>query len=271
MKSVAEHIGKPVPRFRRGMRAAFAVATVSDRGLVRAENQDSVLADPVAGLFAVADGMGGGAEGATASRMVCDLLASSVRAVDGFAAAMNATDLALAEANGRILAYAASRGYRQMGSTAVVLLVRPDEPARGAVCHVGDSRIYRIRGETAQLLTRDHTVANALGGAAGREGVAGRADPLAHVLTRVIGCERCVEPEWRRVDLRPGDRFLLCSDGVHDVVEPVEISFVFAGSSPESACRRLAALVRSRGAPDNFSCVAVEVGADGGDNRKDMT
>ena len=237
--------------------------TASEMGLVRKDNQDSVFVNRAKTVFCVADGMGGGSEGATASRFVCEEIEKAVTAKT-LAERMGAVEAAVAAANDRIRAYAKERDFKQMGSTAAVLLLDPSDSRRAAICHVGDSRIYRIRRRKAELLTHDHTIGGQLGDLT--EGVlsAGfksRTNPLAHVLTRAIGSADKVEGEWKKIDVTDGDRFLICSDGVHDVVSDARIGSIL--SRPDdlvSASRRLTDEVVRNGAPDNFSYVMVGFG-----------
>lgn len=237
--------------------------TVSETGLVRKDNQDSLFVDKAKTVFCVADGMGGGSEGATASRFVCEEIEKAV-AAKTLAERMAAAAAAIVAANDRIRAYAKERDFKQMGSTVAVLLLDPSDSRRAAICHVGDSRIYRIRNRMAELLTHDHTIGGQLGDMTKgvlSAGFKSRTNPLAHVLTRAIGAADKVEGDWRKVDVADGDRFLICSDGVHDVVADERIGVILScpGGLKESS-RRLADAVVRHGAPDNFSYVMVETG-----------
>ena len=237
---------------------------VSETGAVRKDNQDAFFVDAAKTVFCVADGMGGGSEGATASRFVREEIARAVGGAGDLAGRMKAVDAAIGAANARILAYARERGFRQMGSTVAVLLVDPDDTRRAAICHVGDSRVYRVRRGSAELLTKDHTVGGQLSAFATGEQAAelrSRQNPLAHVLTRAIGVEEKVAGDWRKVDVAAGDRYLVCSDGVHDVVADSlvgEILTVERGL--EAASRRLTDEIVRNGAPDNYTYVMVEIG-----------
>ena len=248
-------------------RSALKVAcvTTSERGVVRKDNQDSFFVDAAKTVFCVADGMGGGAEGATASRFVCEALAR-VTDAKTLVARMEAVDAAIRAANDRICAYAKERAFAQMGSTVAVLLVDPADSRRGAICHVGDSRIYRVRGGRAELLTKDHTIGGQLSEfVQGKQavGLRSRANPLAHVLTRAIGADGKVSGDWRKVDIGCGDAFLVCSDGVHDVVSDARIGEILAGGTDlPAASDRLRAEVVKNGAPDNFTYVMVEMGGE---------
>ena len=239
------------------------VLTASETGAVRKDNQDTVFVDGAKTVFCVADGMGGGSEGATASRFVCEEIEKAV-AAKTLAERMAAAAAAIVAANDRIRAYAKERGFKQMGSTAAVLLVDPSDSRRTAICHVGDSRIYRIRRRKAELLTHDHTIGGQLGDMTKgilSAGFKSRSNPLAHVLTRAIGGADRVEGDWKKIDVSDGDRFLICSDGVHDVVSDARIGVVLScpGGLKESS-RRLTDEVVRHGAPDNFSYVMVEFG-----------
>jgi len=236
--------------------------TASDRGLVRKDNQDSAFVDQAKTFFCVADGMGGGSEGATASRFVCEEL-SRVAEAENLVGRMEAVNMMIRAANDRIRAYAKERNFAQMGSTVAVLLVDPKNFRRGAVCHVGDTRIYRVRRGCAELLTRDHTIGGQLSEFACGQRAAdlrSRSNPLAHVLTRVVGVEEKVSGEWRKIDIEEGDAFLVCSDGVHDVVADSVIGEILSLSPDlDAASKRLQEEVVRNGAPDNYTYVIVEI------------
>ena len=233
--------------------------TRSDRGLVRTENEDNIFVNKAKTVFCVADGMGGGSEGALASKIVCDEVAKVGNG--GLVERMATMDAAVMAANERIFRYAKEKGYQQMGSTVAALLFAPDEPLAAAVCHVGDSRVYRVRKGKSELLTEDHTVGRQLGvltkGAEAR-GFMSRANPLAHVLTRGIGVDPKVSCDWRRIDIEKGDRFLICSDGVHDVITDVQVGKFLGAEDVERVPERLSARIVKCGAPDHYSFVVVE-------------
>jgi len=240
----------------------FSAVSLSETGLVRPNNEDHLYVGLPKRVFCVADGMGGGAEGEWASEIVCAAVRQMMAACgDSFQTRVEAACLALEEASAYVFSYAAERGYARMGSTAVVLVFDLVDPQRAAVVHVGDSRLYRIRGGLAEALTRDHSVGFALGDVAGAqaEQFRDRANPLAHVLTRAIGVEETVRCTVTELDVRAGDRFLLCSDGVHDVLSPARIAVFTAGGSLEAARDRLAGEVVKCGAPDNYSFILVSV------------
>ena len=238
--------------------------TVSETGAVRKDNQDAVFVDKAKTVFCVADGMGGGSEGATASRFVCEEVAKAVEDVQDLAGRMRAVDAAIAAANARIRAYAAEKEFKQMGSTVVVLLVDPADGRHAAICHVGDSRIYRVRRACAEPLTKDHTIGGQLGELTTgiqAAGLKSRTNPLAHVLTRAIGGADKVSADWRRIDVTDGDRFLICSDGVHDVVSDRRIGALLSRTYDiDTAAAWLKDAVVDNGAPDNYTYVIAEMG-----------
>ena len=246
----------------------FAVFSLSSCGLVRKENQDNLLSLPDAGFFCVADGMGGGKGGALASQWVCEELSTAVQT--GLPHAMDADsriqvmDKALQEANSRIRAHAREHGFRSMGSTVALLVFDPQDWLHPTLAHAGDSRIYRLRRGGLHLLTKDHTV----GGELSRktisrreaEDIGSRSNPLSHILTRAVGTEFKVRPEWQTIDVKPGDRFLLCTDGVHDMLTDAEIMAALRGRrSPEDIAHRLERGIVSAGAGDNYSFIYIEV------------
>lgn len=243
----------------------FVAASVCERGLVRADNQDTVVCEADAGLFAVADGMGGGSEGALASRWVGESLEEVAKAKVSLSLAerMELVGEMLKRANRRIRLRAAECGHKTMGTTVALILVDPRDLSQAKVCHAGDSRVYRIRGGTLQPLTRDHTVGCELGSAAQAGGYArgcgSRRNPLSHVLTRAVGTEDLLRLEWMDIGLERGDRFLICTDGVHDVMEDDDILSILPGGAPADAVGRISKCVVERGAPDNYSLICVDV------------
>lgn len=236
--------------------------TVSDRGLVRKENEDHVFVDGAKTLFAVADGMGGGSAGERASEIVCEELAKTE--VCGLSVRTSGVEASVRAANERIRAYARERGFKQMGSTVAALVVEPENVRRAVVLHVGDSRVYRVRRGSSELLTHDHTIGGQLSAFAAGEQAAelkSRSNPLAHVLTRAVGVEPTVEIDRLEVDVEDGDRFLICSDGVHDVISDSQVGETLT-MNPDigKAAAELADYVVVCGAPDNYSFVIVSFG-----------
>ncbi len=255
-------------RFRPHVLDVEAVS-LTDCGLVRKENQDAFLMRTRDRLFCVADGMGGGDGGALASQWTCgalDEVARPNRRGD-LRERMEIAQESLKMVNRKIREYAHMRDYRQMGTTVAFLVFDPHNDRRAAVCHAGDSRVYRFRGGKLTLLTKDHTIGGELSRiAVDRVGdramkLGSRANPLSHVLTRAIGPERELKLEWRKIDVRPGDAYLLCSDGVHDMLSDEQIAQMLGESgTPDTLVLRLDDAIRAAGACDNYTMVYVKVG-----------
>ncbi len=223
-------------------RPKVGFSTVSEVGKVRAENEDRVFVDFDRLVFCVADGIGGGSEGAVASEMVCANLKMVLYAArDDFSSRVAAVQQAVEEANVEIRERALRKGLGAMGSTAAIVVLDPADPRRAAVCNIGDSRVYLIQGGMPRLLTRDHRKED------------------SNTLTRAIGCTPEVDAEWREVEANAGARFLLCTDGVHDVLADSRIAVFAAGGTVGSAAKRLSSDVLKHGAPDNFSFVLISV------------
>ncbi len=240
----------------------FIAAATTDKGLVRADNQDAFVHLPETGFLCVSDGMGGGDGGALASQWTCAALAEVWENSKDILSAERESKMeaALQEVNGRIRAYAKEQGYKVMGTTVAALLQTQTESLRVRVFHVGDTRIYRFRHGRLDPLTRDHTVGNELGSAMSltsadqAKQLKARSNPLTHILTRAVGTEMRVRPEWKTVDVQREDRFLICSDGVHDMLSDAEIAAILKASvTPRIAVARIETAVRKAGAGDNYT------------------
>ncbi|MGH9075988.1 MAG: Stp1/IreP family PP2C-type Ser/Thr phosphatase [Acidimicrobiales bacterium] len=230
----------------------------TDIGLVRASNQDQLLvAHP---LFAVADGMGGHAAGEVASRIAVDSLAASFAELA--APSPDQLGAAAQAANRAVWDHAQSAAeLRGMGTTLVALALVADggQPKLGVV-NVGDSRAYRLRdGELAQL-TNDHSLVQELvdEGQLGAEEAAHH--PQRHVLTRALGVDPDVAVDLTAVTPVPGDRFLLCSDGLVREVDDNQVAAVLRRlADPDDAARELVAQAKAHGGSDNVTVVVVDV------------
>lgn len=252
-------------RLFRKQRFLIDVASISERGLVRAENQDHVLVNRERATFCVADGMGGGEGGATASDMVCLFMARAVAKDVDFGERVKRVDEAFRSANAAMRAYAYRAGFKQMASTATVLLADEADAGQAVIGYVGDSRVYRCREGLLTLLTHDHTMAGELmrrsAGHAMSVEFHGRQHAFAHILTRAVGVEAEVRPEWRKIDMRKGDVYLICSDGVHDMLSSEEIrTLLSADERAQDLVAALSARILSAGAVDNYSMVVLKIG-----------
>jgi serine/threonine protein phosphatase PrpC len=227
-------------------------ANLSHPGKVRSVNEDSVFASPRDGLWAVADGMGGHANGQWASQAIVSALTEAALA-GSFDDRARITSEALHAANARIWEQAQGQG-KQMGSTVTALLV---QDGRFAVFWAGDSRCYLLRGGAIYRLTTDHSQVQELVTAGRLTPEEAESHPMAHVLSRAVGVQPALELEAVADQAAAGDVFLLCSDGLTRMASDVELAQALAGRSPGAAAEQLVALSLDRGAPDNVSVVVV--------------
>ena len=234
------------------------VASLSDIGRQRSANQDRC--DELTNshgwrLLVVADGMGGHQGGETASRI-------AVEAIQEVFERDNPSPPELLReafeiANRRIYEAASQNPELEgMGTTAVALLLDGTEAAW--LAHVGDSRAYRLRDQILEPLTKDHSVVTRLVEEQGMTREEAQQSPNSHVLLRAVGVELEVEVDVKPVSLAPGDRFLLCSDGLWGEVPDAEIAATLRHHSPADAVRIFVAEANNRGGPDN---VTVQVAA----------
>lgn len=234
-------------------------AALTHPGRVRAHNEDAVLADDRRGLWAVADGMGGHAGGAAASATVIERL-GAVRGHWTTARALAADVIGrIEDAHAAIRRRTAETGGGTAGSTVVCLAVHG---VHALVAWCGDSRVYRLRPRGALLrLTRDHSVVQGLIDAGQLTEAEAETHPQAHVLTRAVGATEDLALDFAQVDLRSGDRFLLCSDGLTRPLPEGDLAELLSGlRHPQAVCDALLDRVLAQGAPDNISIVVVDVG-----------
>lgn len=230
----------------------------SDPGLIRSNNQDAYYIDPEGRFFVVADGMGGHAGGEEASRIATQEIQAYLLA--NWETPKSSPELleqALWAANEAILLDQQTHAERaDMGTTAVVVLFRsPEQPWCG---HIGDSRLYRLRESQLQQITEDHTwVARAIkiGDITPDEA---RNHPFRHVLSRCLGREDLHQVDVQPLDLKIGDRLLLCSDGLTEELVDQKIA-KFLQDTPwlDKAAVSLIEAAKEEGGHDNITVVIV--------------
>ena len=237
----------------------FAVSARTAIGLARSGNEDSALTS--SSLLAVADGMGGHAGGEVASQIAIKTLATLVPV---FTAPNIDTDSiedlllnSLHTIDGEISRVAGDEiELRGMGTTLTALLIRD---SRAALLHVGDSRCYRLRGNTFEQLTHDHTVLQELLDS-GTISMSEAADhPQRSMLTQVLMGEGSIAPVLMVYEVNPKDRFLLCSDGLSSVLTEKEIKSLLKKSNRDEAVEALVEATYVNGAPDNVTVVVADV------------
>ncbi len=258
----------------RGVWTTASVAALSDRGLRRGLNEDAHLVLADAGLVAVADGMGGHACGDLASRSVLrslELFFDTTGDGDGvtWPAVTGEGGDPEAQRLGSAIRYADHRlkrlgetmpQCRDMGTTIATLLL---DGSNAHIAHVGDSRIYRLRERNLEQLTTDHTLLNdpAVAAAEWLTDEEKRRQ-VGHILTRCLGVRLEAPPEVARstIELRPMDRYLLCTDGLTDLVSDPEIlELLLREDELLVVARTLVDRANQRGGKDNTTVVLIEV------------
>jgi protein phosphatase len=237
---------------------------VSITGDYRENNEDRCLVDPEGRYFLVADGMGGQCAGEKASEMAVELVPRRLEQLVDFSRdngqkVVSAIDQAVAFANGEIMALSElDPDYHNMGTT-IALLVRAGE--RFYAAGVGDSRVYLLRDSNLQRLTQDHSLTSALLDAGTITPEEAERHRYRNVLYRYLGTkEGGTGTKAQAIDLRAGDRFLICSDGATDGLRDAAITEILAaGSTPQQAAEEIVRAAQAAGSRDNITCVAVYV------------
>ena len=229
-------------------------AQITDTGRKRRRNEDAYVVEPP--LFAIADGMGGAQAGEVASR----LAAAAVRESGADGAGGEAGIVALMqEANRRVYDRSSTDPHTSgMGTTMTVALVEADRVAFG---HVGDSRAYLIRDGRIEQLTEDHSLVNELMKSGKLSPEEAETHPQRSVITRALGTDPDVDVDTFSVPAQGGDLFLLCSDGLTDMVEQGEILALVERNrdSIEAALKSLVKAANRGGGEDNITIVAFEI------------
>lgn len=243
---------------------------LTDIGRRRMSNEDAFILDDDVGLYVVADGMGGHAAGEVASHEAVDTVMGMVRrgydiverfqtegpTPDTVRGVQRLLESAVQAATYMVFAIAENDpDQKGMGTTVSALLLME---THAVVAQVGDSRIYLVREGGVYQLTEDHTlVAWQV-----KQGIISEAEaalsPHKNVITRAVGSRDYVQVDTQTIEIGPGDRFLVCSDGLHGYIKDDEIPAILA-LGPEVACSRLIDLANSRGGRDNITAVVVEV------------
>ena len=247
----------------------YRCAAKTDVGMKREHNEDSFLVNEDLGLYVVCDGMGGHAGGETASRLAVqtierELLSAKLRPDDPFASAAPLADTPLAGALREAVEGACAAVFRTsranpelagMGTTCISLLVRGGQALIG---HVGDSRAYLVRNGDVHQLSEDHSLVNEQVRAGLLSEDEARQSRLKNIITRSVGFEEDVLVDVMGVETQPGDRFLLCSDGLSNLMGNEEIQDALLQNDLGDVPQKLIQLANERGGDDNITVVAVE-------------
>ena len=230
---------------------------LTDPGLVRTANQDAYCIDESGRFFIVADGMGGHAGGQEASRLATEVLQQYLK--EHWDSAQRSTELlkdAVLKANHAIIQDQLAHPERSdMGTTVVAVIFRDDQPM---CAHIGDSRLYRLRGSQLDQITDDHTwVARAmkLGDITPTQA---RVHPWRHILSKCLGREDLNQVEIQSFDYQPNDRLLLCSDGLtEELSDHVITTHMKTIRSCDKAAIALINAAKESGGRDNITVILV--------------
>lgn len=230
------------------------VLSYSETGLIRKNNEDAYLVLERQGLLAVADGMGGHLAGEIAARTALNELAKSAEGLDKLPEEEIENWLLRSLVQANRVVFESSSMYpdrRGMGTTLTALLIRPEKAVIG---HVGDSRAYLWRSGQLLALTDDHTLVGELLRLGQISPEEAEKHPQRHMIMRAVGAAEEVDVDLRRIETKTGDVFLLCTDGLSNLVKEEELIDEFQSSGPwEEHLETLRQLVLERGAPDNFT------------------
>lgn len=251
------------------MQLSFGAAT--DKGLVRARNEDRYVADAELGFFVVVDGMGGHASGELASATVANAVTNFIRETardtdrtwpfgldPGLSSLANRLQVAIRTANRTLAAHAQKNAALDgSGATLAAALFAGD---RLAVSNVGDCRAYLLRGGQLWQITRDHSLVAEQVALGLLDSEAARRHPLRHVVTRAVSGDAGMMVDIWELRVDPGDRVLLCSDGIHGVLTDADLTARVASErqSLDEICRAVIDEVNARGGPDNATAVLIE-------------
>lgn len=243
----------------------FEQADLSDQGPIRENNEDFILyhqpTDPELDirrgcLFVVADGVGGNRAGEVASSQAAQALS---KAYYGSRASRPANALreAFKQANLHVCDLSHSNPeYRRMETTLSALVLTGNQALVG---HIGDTRIYRVRDERIEQLTTDHSEVGELVRMRLISPDEARHHPRRNIITRSIGSDLFIQVDFYNYEVQPGDSFLLCSDGLWEPVEDLEIARIVSSNSADEACRQLIELSLLRESGDNMSVQVIKI------------
>lgn len=236
------------------MLEAFAM---SDKGCVRTNNEDYCLIEPELGLFVLADGMGGAKAGEQASRMAVETVAERVLSTERRDSQVLLS--AVEEANRRVLE--AAQGDASLEGMGTTLVAALEVDGQLSIASVGDSRAYVLDDDGFRVITDDQTWVNEVGRPLGLDEDSLKNHPMRHVLTMAIGASSPLTVNYYSVPLQLGSLVLICSDGLHGVLESPQLEEVLrggrAGVSLEESCRHLVQAAKEAGGPDNVTVVLV--------------
>jgi serine/threonine protein phosphatase PrpC len=245
------------------LRDVLELASCTDSGIVRSFNEDSIATSPEIGLLVLADGMGGYKAGDVASSLATSVVTRDIK--QSFRQDMDDGKLsqlvsdAIKNANSTICRTAhGDARYQGMGTTLVMALFRDN---RATVAHVGDSRLYRLRNDRLELLTHDHSLLQEqveLGLITSEDA---KVSHNRNLVTRALGVVDDAELDLLNEKTLPEDIYLLCSDGLNDMVDDADIELVLSSlkANLPLAARQLVMIANDNGGHDNVSVILARV------------
>ncbi|MGH7466520.1 MAG: Stp1/IreP family PP2C-type Ser/Thr phosphatase [Longimicrobiales bacterium] len=239
------------------MKLEYDVST--DVGRWRPANEDAHLLRPEASLFAVADGMGGHAAGEVASHLAIDTIAELPATVppDELSEFLKTQ---VERANDAILADTRAKPEHGGMGTTLTALAFTARATRAVFAHIGDSRLYRCRGGRLEQLTRDHTWVQEQIDQGALTPDQARMHPLSSMLSRALGTNESAQVDAGTHDVQPGDVFLICSDGLSNMVPDARIEEIMCSeTNPTALSHALVQEANARGGMDNITALVVRV------------
>jgi len=251
-------------------RLHITAASKTDAGLVRERNEDAVLFYQPADLRAieekgvlaiVADGVGGNSAGEIASKLAVETVQEAYFHNADHKSVSDALEEAIKVANRRIINIAEKESaYKGMATTCTALVLRHRDLV---IAHVGDTRAYRFRNGKLEQLTRDHTLVNELL----EEGLISETDaknhPQGNVIVRALGSQRDIEVDVVKLIAEADECYLLCSDGLSNLVSEQEMAQILSSCTPEGSCGTMVDVARQRGGHDNITVQVIKLSANG--------
>jgi PPM family protein phosphatase len=237
---------------------AMRAAGDTHRGKVRPTNEDNLIVEPRMGLYAVLDGMGGANAGDVASQLARDTIRDFVMHRQHTLAPAALLEAAIVAGSTAVFTEAQDKTDRHgMGTTVVACLII--DASHVVVSHVGDSRAYLLREGRLQALTRDHTIVEELAERGLLTPEEAERHPYKNVLSRNLGAKPEAKVDTVTIELKPGDRLLLCSDGLYGYASAEAIQYLLgSGDDPKHVARDLIDLALRGGGGDNVSTIVIE-------------
>ncbi|HMJ49035.1 MAG TPA: Stp1/IreP family PP2C-type Ser/Thr phosphatase [Burkholderiales bacterium] len=250
---------------------ALEIVTATDPGMVRSHNEDSIAVDAASGYVILADGMGGYNAGEVASGIATAMLGTSLKQIlegaepgrvepaSGDTQAVRILREQIAGANASI--YQAAKSQPQYAGMGTTLLVGLFYDRHLSVAHLGDSRLYRLRRDELKQITRDHSLLQEQIDSGMITQEMARFSLNRNLVTRALGIDPEVEPEIHTYEVEVGDLYLLCSDGLSDMVEDDEIQLTLSSlqANLPLASQQLVQLANDNGGRDNISVILVRI------------